>query len=339
VEQQIIAAARALCGADVAAATPVRGGGNNRVFKVDSNAGPFALKVYPLQAEDPRDRLGAEFNGLTFLASHGVSEVPKAIACDRDAGMGLYEWIEGEPIPSPHAGDIDDAVDFAQKLETLSRDTSADQLSLASEACLSGAGIVAQIERRLDRLREAGESSDLTDFLENEFQPFFEKEKEVARDGYHQAGWDFEDDIAQKQRTLSPSDFGFHNTLRRPDGTVVFVDFEYFGWDDPVRLVADFILHPGMGLDKTAITQFTKRALAVFGTDADFRRRLDLLYPLVGLRWCMILLNEFIPERWQRRAFADTTQDRADAQATQLKKARRLLDRLQDPNERFYGGN
>ena len=49
----------------------------------------------------------------------------------------------------------------------------------------------------------------------------------------------------QRLRVLSPSDFGFHNALRRPDGTIVFVDFEYFGWDDPAKMMADAMLHPG----------------------------------------------------------------------------------------------
>ena len=338
-EREIIAVAQALCGAEVAAARPVRGGANNRVFRVDSDAGPFALKVYPPQAEDPRDRLGAEFDGLKFLDSHDVSEVPKAISCDRDAGMGLYEWIEGEPIPSPEPGDIDAAGDFAQKLEILSRDDSAVQLPFASEACLSGAGLVAQIESRLDRLREAGESPDLMDFMENEFQPHFETEKNIARDGYRHAGWDFDSEIAPAQRTLSPSDFGFHNALRRPDGKIVFIDFEYFGWDDPIRLVADFSLHPGMALDQAAKNHFGKRAFTIFGGDDDFRRRLDLLFPLVGLRWAMILLNEFLPERWQRRAFAGAGEDKAGVQTRQLEKAHRLLESLQNPDKSLFDGN
>ena len=50
------------------------------------------------------------------------------------------------------------------------------------------------------------------------------------------------------RRSLSPSDFGFHNALLEADGRLTFVDFEYFGWDDPVKIVADVMLHPGMGL-------------------------------------------------------------------------------------------
>ena len=42
------------------------------------------------------------------------------------------------------------------------------------------------------------------------------------------------------QWCISPSDFGFHNVLRRPGGHLVFLDFEHAGWDDPAKLFGDF---------------------------------------------------------------------------------------------------
>lgn len=338
-EHEIIAAAEALSGAQVTTAKPLHGGANNRVYKVETQTGPFALKVYPHLAEDLRDRLGAEFDGLTFLNSHNINGVPKAIACDRNGGLGLYEWIEGEAIVAPGVDDIDAAADFVQKLKVLSQDVSAIKLPLASEACLSGAEIVSQIKGRLDHLGSVGEDQDQKNFLEIEFVPFFEKAVSRARNGYQQAGWNFDSDIVQDQRTLSPSDFGFHNALKVPSGEVVFIDFEYFGWDDPVRLVADFILHPGMTLNQATKNRFARRSFTILADDDNFRLRLDLLFPLVGLRWAMILLNEFIPERWRRRSLAGAGEDMAVAQMKQLEKAHRLLKSLKNPDKGLFYDN
>ena len=44
-------------------------------------------------------------------------------------------------------------------------------------------------------------------------------------------------------QVFSPSDFGFHNALLKDNGKLCFLDFEYFGRDDPVKLMADFIWH------------------------------------------------------------------------------------------------
>ena len=49
--------------------------------------------------------------------------------------------------------------------------------------------------------------------------------------------------ILIKNLILSPSDFGFHNSLFR-NNKLFFFDFEYAGWDDPIKLMCDFILNP-----------------------------------------------------------------------------------------------
>src|SRR6266480_4587472 len=70
--------------------------------------------------------------------------------------------------------------------------------------------------------------------------------------------------LPQASRILSPSDFGFHNAIRRPDGTLAFVDFEYFGWDDPAKTIVDFLLHPGMSVADTLKRRFAAAVEAAF---------------------------------------------------------------------------
>ena len=55
--------------------------------------------------------------------------------------------------------------------------------------------------------------------------------------------------------------------------------------------------------------------------------------PLFGLRWVLILLNEFIPERWQRRVLAGETGSWSDAKARQLAHAREFLASLAEKLE------
>ena len=78
-DDMVTAAARALSGTDAVEVTPAAGGGNNRVFRVQTEAGTRSLKSYPDDA-DPRDRLGVEFSSLLFLKKHGVVAVPAALA-------------------------------------------------------------------------------------------------------------------------------------------------------------------------------------------------------------------------------------------------------------------
>lgn len=326
IEPTVGAIAATMAGRPVRTVKSIGRGANSRVFCVETDAGLFALKAYPQPNGSGHDRLGAEVAALEFLARHGVSIVAHPIAADRKAGFALFEWIQGEAVTDPGQSEIEAASDFAARLRELGTATDAGNIAPAAEACFSGAEIAAQIERRRMRLVAATtEHPDLAEFLDGGFSTLFTMALDRAKAGFAEAGWDFNADIKPPIRALSPSDFGFHNAIRRPDGTLAFVDFEYFGWDDPVRLVADFLQHPGMTLTAPLARRFLDRAMATYGIDPNFSRRLDLLFPLIGLRWCMILLNEFLPEGWSRRTFAGPAADRTEVLSRQFMKARQRL--------------
>jgi aminoglycoside phosphotransferase (APT) family kinase protein len=326
-DERILDVARSLAAEPVVSLERQIGGSNNRLFRVGvANGRSYALKEYPWRAGDPRDRLAAEFGALQFLGRCGVSNVPRAIAADRERDFALYEWIEGEPVSQPDERNIDDAVEFIAKLHAIIKAAGAADLPMASEACLSAAEIVTQVGRRHERLKNVAQSEPrLAQFLADDFGQTAELAEAWSRQGYESRGWAFDAPIGIEQRSLSPSDFGFHNAIRRADGRLVFVDFEYFGWDDPAKLVADFLLHPGMRLSSQLYERFRTGALRVYDENGAFAARLALVYPLYGLRWCMILLNEFLPERWKARRRAGVHTDREAATAGQLEKARQRI--------------
>ena len=200
----------------------------------------------------------------------------------------------------------------------------------AAEACFSGREVEAQIRRRLAALRaQCDGEPELARFLGDSFAPLLEHVVNSAKGKMAAAGLDFTATLPQEKRSLVPSDFGFHNSLRRADGTLAFVDFEYFGRDDPVKLTADVLHHPGTPQGPLQRDRFRSAALAIYGADASFGARLEALYPLFGLRWGLILLNEFLPDRWRLRVAAGETESWAHAKTRQLSRARELLARTE----------
>jgi hypothetical protein len=324
-DDDLHAIAAGLCGGTVLAVTPVLGGGNNRLYRVDTAAGRFALKCYgPLEARG--DRLGNEFDGLRFLATGGAVAAPAPIATDRGRRMALYEWIDGGPANPAPADGIAQALAFVATLRHAGDTRPAGWVGTATEACLSGVELLRQIDRRLAAL---GSAPDLAGFLSEEVAPLRTLAGMRMAKLYADAGLDPSADIPMAGRVLSPSDFGFHNAVRRPDGRLVFVDFEYFGWDDPVKLTADLPWHPGMTLSPDQGRAWLAGTAALFGQDPSFAVRLSAQIPLFGLRWCLIVLNEFLPERWLRRLAAGGSDlDWQQAKATQLAKARGILARV-----------
>ena len=243
------AVAAALAGQPIHAGRPVSGGGNSRIYKVVGEHAVYALKAYPHGASDSRDRLGTEYAALTLLAQRGVEAVPRPIAADRECGYGLYEWLESEAVGMASAADIDECVAMIARLRDIGRCGVGTEIGAASAACWSGAAVVAQLEERfLGLRREAARSADLEWFLDRELAPAVAATVKEATNRYALAELRFDQPLDLPELVLSPSDFGFHNAGRRCDGALQFFDFEYFGWDDPAKLMADFLLHPGMKL-------------------------------------------------------------------------------------------
>jgi hypothetical protein len=328
----VLAIAARLSGERVIGAAHCGGGGNNRVYRVQTPHATFALKSYGSAELDDRDRLAHEFDGLRFLKASGVGKaVPEALAVDRGSRCALYEWIEGA-VPASHGpADVAAALEVLAALHRARTAEGASQLPPATEAVLHLSDLMDQIESRLARLAALTPADpELTDFIADEVRPEFRRRTAGLSDRNVDA------ELAREQQTISPSDFGFHNALRRADGSLGFIDFEYFGWDDPVKLTADFLWHPAMRLSEPERRQFLAGVTGLYGGDADFLPRLAVCFPLYGIRWSLIILNEYLPKLWGRRTFSGKGGDWAAAKREQLLKARAKLAAVRSYKEGKY---
>ena len=107
-----------------------------------------------------------------------------------------------------------------------------------------------------------------------------------------------------------------------------FLDFEYFGWDDPLTSVANFVMHPAMRLTERQKGQYQEQLLRHFpGHQA--AERLEALMPLYALRWCTIILGELLPQRWQHRMENNANIGSWDeVRREQIDKARTVISRF-----------
>ena len=298
-------------------------GKNNRVYRLKtSDSTEFVCKVY-FEVE----RLHTEYAALTFLWRNGERAIPRPVVASEKNSCAIYEYVDGSSaLPYPNEYDIDQAVEFLTRLGSYVDCDGSKSLPAAAEACPSVNAIVDNIHSRLSKLSEVqNQHEQLRIFLHDEFMPtLIEIESSLST-----SGLSIEKELEQQEQTLSPSDFGFHNAIRRPDGTIVFLDFEYFGWDDPAKMISDFLLHPAMDIPNTLRARFyagTITGLQKFGPVAS---RVKIVYPMFAMKWCMILLNEFVPEQLERREFSiDQPRDRGKNQLKQLQKARDMLSKV-----------
>lgn len=325
-----------IVGSNVLTSKRIRRGRNSRVVVIScENSQKYVIKFYFSHKLDKRDRMGVEFSSLRFLWKNGIRCIPHPIAFERDYQFAIYSYIEGRRISSKDITkvDISYAVDFLKCLDKLKLLAESEYFLPASEACFSVKEIIESIEKRYNLLlgtkNETREYRALHLFLEKEFNDLFNEVVRWCIETLSDAKIHYSFRLPKERQTLSPSDFGFHNALKDDDNKIIFLDFEYFGWDDPAKMISDFLLHPNMNLKKEFKMQFVEDMLAYFSEDSTLKIRLKVVFPLFGLKWSLILLNEFLPEIFLRRNFVYNSKlIKKEVQTHQLLKAKRFLKKI-----------
>lgn len=309
---------------------PIPGAGNNRVFRLDAEEGAALLKVYFSHPADSRDRLSTEFSFLTVAWECGVWCVPRPLGFDPENRLGLYEFVPGRRVSVGEIGteELDEALAFLRNINRHRQSAASRRLPAGSEACFSVADHLRVVDRRVKLLLEAPATSTIEreagEFVRRELVPLWQAvaiRVERAAQGFVE--------LRDAEYVLSPSDFGFHNALRTENGALCFIDFEYAGWDDVAKLICDFFCQPRVPVPLEFYERFATAAVADLPRPDLHRARADLLLPLYRVKWCCILLNEFLPVGDERRQFAGAG-DRFARQAEQLQKARTCLRALRE---------
>lgn len=330
--EQVKDATEALLHITVEQLAPLTSGRNSRIWRVvDSKGHPYAVKTYFRPPWDLRDRLGVEHQALSLFAAEGLTCVPAPLAISQPLQVAVYEFVVGSPVSSSGISleDMDACAAFLCQLHQL-KGRELPAIPLASDGGLSVEQNLKNLESRLERLvkgsRAAAQVTALDTFLERDFVPVWHSLRDrIGREALA-AERSTSEPLTRDAQALSPSDFGFHNVLRRPDGRLVFLDFEYFGWDDPAKMMVDFLHHPGHRLRPEHKRRFLQQMKRLFPWNGALERRLRTGWTLFGLNWCLILLNEFLPGPLARRRFAGEVLEEADLQALQLVRAREMLE-------------
>jgi hypothetical protein len=286
---------------------PIHGGRNSRVSKLINEERNWILKEYFPADSNKIDRLGVEFNFLVFLKGQRVTGVPKPIDMDRVLHCALYSYLPGHRLQIIKEKHIDQAANFIGMINSFRDHPEAFALPLAADACLSWQEHINLTEARISRLIAMKPTSalelDAYAFITKQLLPLWSSLKSNL---LHQlASNDLKKYIPLEERILSPSDFGFHNTIENND-RLSFVDFEYAGWDDPCKLICDFLCQPELPVSAKQGKKFINEMLRTLSHPhpESVLQRVQKLLPIHRLKWCCILLNEFILVDRQRRLYA-----------------------------------
>ena len=315
-----------LCGIEA-----IAGGRNNRAYRIASPRGHWLFKQYFQDPSGGRDRCGSEWDWSTFCWKLGVRACPEPIATDSLHRASLFEFITGRHLEQNQisANHVEQAASYVAEVNRFRDHPAAMKIAQAAESCFSMEEHLACVEQRIERLEKLAVNerldAELQDWLQKSLRPVWNSLQENVRstDILHS----LTEKLPQSQRCLSPSDFGFHNALLERGGQLRFLDFEYAGWDDPAKLVCDFFWQPQFPVPR----QWAKGLISAFMTpdsEPQLIHRIHLLFPVYGIKWCCLILNEFVVSDRQRREFAQAMSLENGRKFQQLENAKQLLQAL-----------
>lgn len=290
--------------------SPLEGGRNNRIYAIDGAERALILKAY---VADRRDRMGAEWALTSFAWSQGIRAVPEPVAKFEKLRAAVYGRLPGRRLV---AGEVtrEHVAQASALVSGLQLHSDSADLPQAAEACFSVDDHLAMIDGRVRRLGDSAEGAG-RQFGTDALLPAWEQVSRRVRAESH-------DPAARESSWVSPSDFGFHNALVDERGTARFHDFEHGGWDGPAKLICDFFCQPAVPVDMRFFGEFTAGPLGETAAQA------LILLDAYKVKWCCIMLNEFLPAGAQRRSFALGPSDLEVRRSEQLAKARSMLDSI-----------
>lgn len=282
----------------------LQGGINNQVFICKAGQQRFVLKGYQEGLESGHDRFRAEVEFLNYARVVAPEFVPHLVHSDETSRSVVLEYIEGERFTegtTPSQEDINQAVTF---MRLLNRDleTGKDLVTdSAAEGFLRITEHLQNIEQRLDKMGTNHLPSHLRPEAKNLIESGRKRLKNLEDNALKLLAQGYCQDLLDAEvRCLSPSDFGFHNAIRIADG-IKFFDFEFAGWDDPVKAVSDFDLQPRVPVKPSV--QALRKALPEWSNQ--LLSRYNCLLPILRLKWCSIILGTLDSNRWKGDAVED----------------------------------
>lgn len=260
-----------------------RDGGANSVFAIvtTSKGERLFLKASKHQKEAANTRLENEARALLHLHENHVTSVPRLLDWQQELGVLVLSYCEGRILNDGEVtrDHLDQCLSFFKSLFTLSKHTKENVFARAAEGFENLAEHKKAISHRLDAVLLA--LSHRHDDLQEALCCVHDN---LISDCDSEQAY-----LPSKISVLSPSDVGFHNILVDERNQLHFIDFEYFGWDDPAKLICDFLLSPDHHFEKSLQDRFIVEMAQMLSFDDNDHKRLMCLMPWLNFKWCLIM--------------------------------------------------
>lgn len=266
----------------------IKEGRNSNVFKFRSRKRNLILKIYK---HERNLRIKRESLFYKFLNKNNNKQVITPINFSIKNNIAVFPYIDGVKIKKITNNQVKEASKF---LSQINHQKIIKKLPLAIDGIKNRKDHLKLCENKINQLKKIKIDSlvkkDFSSFLYKNIIPKFQELKK---------NFDLNKKIILPKKKLikeemiaSPSDFGFHNVINKKN-KLFFIDFEYAGLDDPIKLICDFYCQPDQIISIKQKKIFIENlSFKNYNTDK-LNLFTNLFLPFHRLKWCCIILNIF----------------------------------------------
>ncbi len=266
--------------------------GNNILYKVNLLSGTRLLKKYSRIHAQNWPRGEREYLSLKYLWGKGFREIPEPFAFYPQDNIGIYSFEEGNVLNEENTGEkeIIAISDFIAKIHSLD----ASKFPPASTPALCPDDFAKNVEVRIKNIKEQRNPESLdADTKKFAFEEVIPKAEALAADFRKKISKEeLIKELPLEEQRLNFGDFGVHNVLMDKNGNYKFLDFEYFGRDDPAREMLGFLHHDKHAkISKELRKLFINNYLQKTKVSEKFLERMKAADPLKGINFVLVYLN------------------------------------------------
>ena len=255
----------------------ITNGVNSNVYIIDDNK--YVLKFYRSDNNHP-NRLERESYALDLFDKYKIDNIPKIIDISKEHNCCLMSYLEGQTVNNFKPEYLSQFAFFYKNILQISN-TEKLKYFESIDSCPILNLLLEQINKRITSLEK-----------ENNFyiKPILKKlnlfiellEKRINPIYYNNL-----------KTELSIVDFGINNVIINKN-KLFFIDFEFFGLDNPVHLISDTIAHPANNLNLQEQIIFLENLIKSHNNTEEMINAFNGTNILFDIKWCLIMLNPFL---------------------------------------------
>jgi len=278
----------------------IKSGKNSKIYKINTGKKIIILKSY---YGKNNTRIKKEFEFYQYLNQENIKNVITPIAFDFRNNFAAFPFIEGNKIKIIKKNHIVQFANFINKINQ--KNKYPKKLGLATEGIMNRKNYIEICKKRINKLQLVDKKGlikkDFHLFLTTKIIPKFNFFKKKINDRKILNHTKYK--LYKKDMIISPSDFGFNNAIVSGK-KIFFFDFEYSGYDDSVKLICDFYCQPNQKVSPKLKEIFKVKIIKNYKNYKELDYLISELLPINYIKWCCIILNEFLPSKLNTRKHA-----------------------------------